>query len=603
MCIDLQREELIRQELGRIVASDLFSRSDRLCRFLSFSVEQALRGESDRVKEYVVGVEAFGRGPSFDPRVDPVVRVEARRLRDRLKSWYEGGGRDAKIRIELPRGGYAAVFHDQALLTGAPSKPQSVPVQRTIALLPFTNLNSGTDTDYLCDGLTEELIHSLARVHGLRVVAWHSAARMKGHQQDLEAIREQLRVETILRGSVRCLGDRLRITAQLIEAATGYYLWSEAWDRTAADVFAIEEEIAQAIVNTLRVKLLTESANRLTSKETSIECYNLYLKGRYHWNKRSPEGLRLGLRCFEDAVSLDPDWALGWAGLGDSYAVMADYGLLPQEAAIPSANRAAERATTLDPNLAEAYATLGLLRSRYGWKWDEAEKFFGKAIELNPGYSTAHHWYAVDYLAMIGRFEEALSEIDQAITLDPLSAIAQEGRGFVLMVSRRYPEAVRQYEALKEFDPSFYKAWTSLGRVFAQMGEYAKAIENYRKGRELGGDIPNVLAALGQSYALNGQTERAREMLRKLQEISSAADRTGGAGPSVSATSFAILHLGLGENDRALDWLEKGMENRQMTLSGLKVHPVYDPLRHEPRFQALLRRIGFAPAVYRKTTP
>jgi len=603
MCTDLQREELIRQELGRIVASDLFSRSDRLCRFLSFSVEQALRGESDRVKEYVVGVEAFGRGPSFDPRVDPVVRVEARRLRDRLKSWYEGGGRDAKIRIELPRGGYAAVFRDQALLTGAPSKPQSTPAQRTIAVLPFTNLNSGTDTDYLCDGLTEELIHSLARVHGLRVVAWQSAARMKGHQQDLEAIREQLRVETILRGSVRCLGDRLRITAQLIEAATGFYLWSEAWDRTAADVFAIEEEIAQAIVNTLRVKLLTESANRLTSKETSVECYNLYLKGRYHWNKRSPDGLRLGLRCFEDAVSLDPGWALGWAGLGDSYAVMADYGLLPQEAAIPSASRAAERATTLDPNLAEAYATLGLLRSRYGWKWDEAEGFFRKAIELNPGYSTAHHWYAVDYLAMIGRFEEALSEIDQAITLDPLSAIAQEGRGFVLMVSRRYPEAVLQYEALKEFDPSFYKAWTSLGRVFAQMGDYAKAIENYQKGRELGGDIPNVLAALGQAYALNGQTERAKEMLRKMQEISSAAERTGGGGPSVAATSFAIVHMGLGENDRALDWLETGMENRQMTLSGLKVHPVYDPLRNEPRFEALLRRLGFAPAVYRKSTP
>jgi serine/threonine-protein kinase len=603
MCIDSQREELIRQELGRIVASDLFSRSDRLCRFLRFSVELALRGESDRVKEYVVGVEAFGRGPSFDPRVDPVVRVEARRLRDRLKAWYEGQGRDAKIRIELPRGGYAAVFHDHAATTTAPAKPQSTPAQRTIAMLPFTNLNSGADTDYLCDGLTEELIHSLARVHELRVVAWQSAARMKGHQQDLEAIREQLRVETILRGSVRCLGDRLRITAQLIEAATGYYLWSEAWDRTAADVFAIEEEIAQAIVNTLRVKLLPEPASRLTSKATSVECYNLYLKGRYHWNKRSPEGLRLGLRCFEDAVSLDPDWALGWAGLGDSYAVMADYGLLPQEAAVPSANRAAERATALDPNLAEAYATLGLLRSRYGWKWEEAERFFRKAIELNPGYSTAHHWYAVDYLAMIGRFEEALSEIDQAISLDPLSAIAQEGRGFVLMVSRRYPEAVLQYEALKEFDPSFSKAWTSLGRVLAQMGEYEKAIESYKMGRELGGDIPHVLAALGQAYALSGQTERATEMLRKLQDISSASHRIGGASPRVSAASFAVVHMGLGENDRALAWLEEGVENRQMALSGLKVHPVYDPLRNEPRFQALLQRIGFVPVVYRKTTP
>jgi serine/threonine-protein kinase len=596
MCTDLQREELIRQELGRIVASDLFSRSERLCRFLSFSVEQALRGESDRIKEYVVGVEAFGRGPSFDPRVDPVVRVEARRLRDRLKSWYEGEGRDAKIRIELPRGGYAAVFRDQALLTGAPSKPQSTPAQRTIAVLPFTNLNSGTDTDYLCDGLTEELIHSLTRVRELRVVAWQSAARMKGREQDLDAIREQLRVETILRGSVRCSGDHLRITAQLIDAANGYYLWSEAWDRAAADVFAIEEEIAQAIVNTLRVRLWPESHARLTPKATSIACHNLYLKGRYHWNKRSPEGLCLGLRCFEDAVSLDPDWALGWAGLGDSFAVLAENGLLPQETAIPAANRAAERATSLDPNLAEAYATLGLLRSRYDWKWDEADVFFRRAIDLNPGYATAHFWYGFHYLAMTGRLEEALAEAELAVSLDPLSAIALEGRGFVLMVSRRYEEAIEQYRLLLEFEPSFYKAWTSQGRVYAQMGDYARAIEMYEKGLQLGGTIPNILAALGQAHALNGETDRARELLQQLHEMSSSASRTGSGTSAVPATCFAIVHLGLGENDRALEWLETGVERRQMPLSALKVHPVYDPLRQEPRFLALLVRLGLSPA-------
>jgi TolB-like protein/Flp pilus assembly protein TadD len=585
MCIDPQREALIRQELSRIVASELFSRSERLCRFLTFSVERALRGESDRVKEYVVGVEAFGRPASFDPRVDPVVRVEARRLRDRLKSWYDGEGRTAPIRIELPRGGYAAVF--RAPPAASPPKDQTAPAQRTIAVLPFTNLNFGSETDYLCDGLTEELIHSLTRVRDLRVVAWQSAARMKGRQQDLAAIREQLHVETILRGSIRCSGERLRITAQLIDAASGYYLWSEAWDRSAADVFAIEEEIAQAIVNTLRVRLWPESPGRLTPKATNIACYNLYLKGRYHWNKRSAEGLRLGLRFFEDAVSIDPDWALGWAGLGDSYAVLADYGLLPQDAAVPSANRAAEKATELDPTLAEAYATLGLLRSRYGWKWDEAAVFFRKAIELNPGYATAHFWYGVDYLAMRGRFEEALAEAELAISLDPLSAIAQEGRGFVLMVARRYPEAMAQYNALLEFEPSFYKAWTSRGRVYTQMGEYAKAIESYRKGLELGGEIPNILAALGQAYALNGEPDRARELLRKLHDRSSVAP----ANLAVPATCFAIVHLGLGENERALEWLESGMERLQMSLSGLKVHPVYDPLRGEPRFQALLRRV------------
>ena len=600
MCIDSQREELIRQELGRIVASDLFSRSERLCRFLRFSVEQALRGESDRVKEYVVGVEAFGRAPSFDPRVDPVVRVEARRLRDRLKAWYNGEGRDAPVRIELPRGGYAAVFHENS----APAaSPKAAPVQRTIAVLPFANLNSGPDTDYLCDGLTEELIHSLTRVRELRVVAWQSAARLRGREQDLDAIREQLRVETILRGSVRCSGDHLRITAQLIDAASGYYLWSEAWDRAAADVFSIEEEIAQAIVNTLRVRLWPELHARLTPKATSIACYNLYLKGRYHWNKRSPEGLRLGLRCFEDAVSLDPDWALGWAGLCDSFAVLAENGLLPQETAIPAANRAAERATSLDPNLAEAYAALGLLRSRYDWKWDEAAVFFHKAIDLNPGYATAHFWYGFHYLAMTGRLEEALAEAELAVSLDPLSAIAQEGRGFVLMVSRRYEEAIEQYRLLLEFEPSFYKAWTSQGRVYAQMGDYARAIKMYEKGLQLGGTIPNILAALGQSHALNGETDRAREILQQLHEMSSSASRTGSGTSAVPATCFAIVHLGLGENDRALEWLETGVERRQMPLSALKVHPIYDPLRNEPRFQALLVRIGLAPSLYRKTTP
>jgi TolB-like protein/Tfp pilus assembly protein PilF len=593
MCIDPQREELIREELGRIVASDLFCRSDRLCRFLRFSVEQALRGESDRVKEYVVAVEAYGRPASFDSRVDPVVRVEARRLRDRLKTWYEGEGRNARIRIDLPRGRYAALFHDPP--ASAP-KHKPAPAQRTMAVLPLANLNAGPENDYLCDGLTEELIHSLTKVRELRVVAWNSAARMKGREQDLEAIREQLGVETILRGSIRCLGDRLRITAQLIESASGYYLWSETWDRSASDVFAIEEEIAQAIVNTLRVQLWPESTTRLTPKATNIECYNAYLKGRFHWNKRSPEGLRLGLRCFEDAVALDPQWALGWAGLGDSFAVLAENGLLPQETAIPAANRAAERATSLDPNLAEAHATLGLLRSRYDWKWDEAAVFFRRAIDLNPGYATAHFWYGFHYLAMTGRLEEALAEAELAVSLDPLSVIAQEGRGFVLMVSRRYEEAIEQYRLLLEFEPSFYKAWTSRGRVYAQMGDYARAIEMYEKGLQLGGTIANILAALGQAHALNGEKDRARELLQQLHEMSSSASRAGSGTSAVPATCFAIVHLGLGENDRALEWLEAGIERRQMSLSALKVHPVYDPVRQEPRFQALLVRLGLSQA-------
>ena len=222
MCIDPQHEAMIREELGRIVASDLFCRSDRLCRFLRFSVEQALRGESDRVKEYVVAMEAFGRPASFDSRIDPVVRVEARRLRDRLKTWYEGEGRNARIRIELPRGGYAALFHDPAA-SASKHEPAPDPAHHGRSAVRQPECRSRERLPG-ASGLTEELIHSLTKVRELRVVAWNSAARMKGREQDLEAIREQLGVETILRGSIRCLGDRLRITAQLIESASGYYL-------------------------------------------------------------------------------------------------------------------------------------------------------------------------------------------------------------------------------------------------------------------------------------------------------------------------------------------------------------------------------------------
>lgn len=576
------RERAVREELSRILKSGPFARSARLSRFLTFSVEASLRGESERVKEYTVGAEAFGRGASFDPRVDPVVRVEARRLRSRLKAWYEGEGRGSPVVIELPRGGYAAVFHDRAepSLDVASAAPTG---QRTIAVLPFTNLNSGADGDYLSDGLTEELIHSLTKLSGLRVVAWQSASRLRGHEQDIEEIRKRLGVESVLRGSVRCSGDRLRITAQLIDAASGYYLWSEAWDRNASDVFAIEEEIARAIVDTLRVHMGDRTIHRLTPAPANLECHKLYLKGRLHWNKRTTDGLHTAIGCFEQAVAIDAGFALGWAGLADSYAVLADYGLMAQAASIPAASRAANRAMELDPSLAEPYVSLGLFRARYEWNWDESERLFRKAIELNPGYATAHHWYSVDVLAMRGRMDEALEEIETAISLDPLSPILREGRAYLMTLSHRYGEAMEQLKALREMDPTFHKAWTSMGRVYTLLGDYAAAITMYQKGRSIAGDVPSLLGALGQAYALGGRTDDAKELLSQLLEM--ARHR------HVSSTAFAILHLGLGEQGRALDWLETGVEQRDLSMGPLNVHPIYDAIRGEPRFQAVLRRM------------
>lgn len=572
--------EAVREELERIVASRGFSRSERLCRFLRFAVESALAGDADHVKEYVVGSEVFGRGSSFDPRVDPVVRVEARRLRSRLKDWYAREGRNSSVVIELPTGSYTAVFHEPAK-----SSAPSATGERTIAVLPFVNVNGDAEGDYLSDGMTEELIHALTKLSGLRVVAWNSASHFKGQEQkDLTEVRQRLRADTVLRGSVRRGPSHLRVTAQLIETATGFYLWSEAWDRSAADLFAIEEEIAQAIANALRLRLGSATGNRLAPQAANIECYNLYLKGRFHWNTRTREGIDIGIRCFEQAATIDPGWPLAWCGLADAYALRADYGYTAPAESMPKAREAAETALRLDPSLGEAWNSLAFIRSMYDWQWEEAETMYRRAIELNPGYALAHLWYAADFLSSLGRMDEAFREIEIALLLDPLSPATLQCRAFLYMYSKRFDEAQRQYEEIARLYPLSWRSCGSHGRLYSIMGDYAKAIALFEQARALGGAEPPLLGAIGQTYALAGQIDKARDVLETLMRLAQSR--------FVPATSIALIHAGLGENDRALDWLELGAEERHLPISVIGTYPAYDSLRGEQRFEMLLKRVG-----------
>jgi serine/threonine-protein kinase len=581
--------EEIRSEVERILASRLFARSERLCRFLRFCVEHTLDEKGDQLKEQLVGVEVFDRKGDYDPRTDPIVRVEAMRLRSKLKAYYSSAGRPDCVLIELPKGAYVPAFRVRNVASAAGrAQPVAHPAaeERSIAVLPFTNLTPDGGSDYFSDGLTEELIHLLTRIPRLRVVAWSSMSQLRGREQDLAGIRQQLKVATVLRGSVRRTEERVRVTAQLIDAESGAYLWSEAYDRQLENVLAIQEEMARAIVATLQLNLDWRESG-LPHRAANRDCYNLCLQGRFHATKRTPEGLRQSVICFERAIEADESSADAWANLADSYSLLADYGSEDPANVVVKAKVAAERALVLDPQSAEAHVSLAFIRCSYEWDWNSADSLYRRAIELNPGYSRAHHWYGSDFLALLGRFDEALAEARTAHHLDPLSPIIMEGIGFVRMLQRDYEASLNEYQKLLELDPLFFKAYSAMGRVLSFMGRYQESLANFERARSLAGDVPNILSATIQTLAAAGFVWEARSLLDHLHAMAKTQ--------WVPSASFAIAQMGLGDHQAALTYLEAACDKKEHAVLGLKVQPLFDPLRSEPRFQALLNRIGFLP--------
>jgi TolB-like protein/Tfp pilus assembly protein PilF len=582
--------EGVRTQLERILASSGFARSSRLTRFLRFSVEQVLCGNGEHLKEQTIGIEVFDRKPDYDPRIDPIVRVEARRLRVKLKAYYTSRGRRDEVWIALPKGSYAALFRSRrgAEESHSPKpvpRPEKSPAgtaEKSIAVLPFANLTPEAGDDYFSDGLTEELIHLLTRIPHFRVMAWETTSKLRGREQDFAGVREELEVGSILRGSVRRTEGRVRVRAQLIDAETGAYLWSEAYDRQMQDVFAIQEEIARAIVDTLQLTL--QALQFRGGQPPGLKCYNLCLQGRFHANKRTGDGLCKSIACFEQAIAVEETCAVAYAGLADAFSLLADHGFLDPAEATRRARSAAVKALEIDPQCAEAHVSLAFVRSVFEWAWEDAERLYRRAIVLNPGYSRAHHWYGLDHLAMLGRLDEALAEVRLAHSLDPLSQIIREGCGYVHMLRGEYPAALETYRQLVDLDPAFYKGYSSMGRLLSLMGRYDEAVAALEKARSLGGDAPPILSALGQTLARAGRTPEALQLLEELRRMS----KTGW----VPSACFAILHLGLGDHDTALKYFEAAADARELAVTALKVHPMYAPLRGEPRFQALLSRIG-----------
>ncbi|MGB7621134.1 MAG: protein kinase [Terriglobia bacterium] len=470
--------------------------------------------------------------------------------------------------------------------TAAPRRTRKVSPRRiqSLAVLPMEDLSGDPAHDYFADGMTEALITDLAKIKALRVISRTSAMQYKGVRKPVPQIARELNVDAVIEGSVLRSGDRVRITAQLIHAVTDQHLWAESYERDFRDILSLQSEIARQIANEVKVTLSPQERARLgTARQVNPEAHELYLKGRYHWNKRSEEGVKKALSYFQQAIECDPTYAQGYAGLADSYTILGYYNTISPEEAYPKGKAAALKALALDDSLAEPHATLGVIKRDFEWDWAGAEEEFQRAVELNPGYADAYNWRGTLF-GMLGRREEALREKARALAIDPLSLIIKADLARMFYYTRDYDRSLEQYRAALDMDPNFSPTHLWLAHVYQQKGLFEEAMSELQTGTRLSGDSTYALAKLGHGYAMAGKSDEARAVLSQLSALSKKK--------YVSPYDMAIVHVGLKENDQAFAWLEKAFEHRSLWLGYLKLEPQLDPLRTDPRFQELVRRVG-----------
>jgi serine/threonine-protein kinase len=454
---------------------------------------------------------------------------------------------------------------------------------RAIAVLPFVNVSPDPDTEYLSDGITDELIDALAKVDGLRVASRTSVFALKGKAEDVRAIGARLGAAWVLEGTVRRAGARLRITAQLTATDQGRLLWSDRFDRTLEDVFAIQEEIARTIVDTLRATSFADLAAPLARRRTSsVEAYGLYLKGRYAWNQRTTEGVVEAIRYFEAAAAADPSYAQAYAGLADAYALQLDYRSVPVAEGFAKAREYAERALALDDTVAEAHASLAWLVFVYDWDWERSGRAFQRAIELDPRYATARQWYAM-WLAAHQRHEEALAEVQRAAELDPTSVSIRRSVGWTNFYARRFDQARWHLTRAVAMNPTAEETYRVLGLTHAMQEQWEEAERAVRESVSLSRNGTYYRATLAYVLAKTGRRAEAEAILAELERFAQTA--------YVSPVSFATVYLGLGDVERALDWTERAYHERRGWLAYLKCNPIMDPLRGHQRFEGLLEKM------------
>lgn len=576
----------IRQQLDRILASVTFQKVERLKCFISFIVTETAAGRGAQLKEYVVGTAVFGKDPSFDPRNDPIVRVQARRLRVRLDTYFkEEGGADEVI-IELPKGGYVPQFRLRGDGEAASSGGSIAPGQNTVAILAFKDHSAGAVLGHVCLGIRDELVHRLTQIPSLRVIARDPAERNRD-RDPIEAARA-LGASMAITGSLMNAGKGLRATVQLADTVSGCCRWSDSIDIAKNDAFVAQTTVSDAIVKRLAEPSAgSQTASAGVSRPSeNPAAYNLCRQARYHLDQRSEESLLKAADFFHKALAEDPQYALALSGLADAYSLLTHYGVLPPSEAGAKAVASATEAVMLDGTSVEARTSLAHVKSTQGWDWRGSEQEFLRAIALDPRYPTARHWYAMSCLAPTGRLDEALEQIRIAQSLDPVSAIISRDFALVRYYRREFDIALEQCDHTIELNAHFSAAYWALGLVQEQRGDIEEAVAALQRAVQLSPHSPKMNGALGRALAVSGQPKQARAALKTLRTL--ARDRF------VSPFEFALIYFALGELDEGFDWLGRAVHDRSFDLTAVNVDPRLDAVRADRRFRQIARKVGLS---------
>lgn len=566
----------VQEQLARVLASHTFQQADRLKRFARFIVQEAVEGRGSELKEYVIGVQVFGRETSFDPRTDPIVRVQARRLRARLDRYYHEEGRGDDVVIELPKGGYAPVFRRRDEATPArPSLGETLADRNTVTLRPMADCSPGQTLGGCIRGCTDEIVHALVAGTRLRVVTPGAVA---------EATAD---AGFVVDGSARLTHDRVRLTIALADRWSGQVLWSAAEDAPLDDPVDAERRLASALVTRLTAGLDgSRGSSSPAPVSENLTARNLYLQGRYHLNQRTEDGLLKAVEFFERAVAEDARYSLPYSGLADAYGLLAHYGVLGPADVWAKAASSAASAVMLDVQSAEAHTSLAHVHATQDWDWAAAEREYQHALRLNPRYATTHHWYAMSCLVPMGRLDTALEHIQAAQSLDPVSSIISRDLAVIHLYRRDLEQALDQCDHTVELNPHFAPAYVTLSLVQEQRGDVDEAVAALLRARDLAPRSPRVHASLARIYARAGRPAEARDALDGLRELSGSR--------YVSPIEFASVYLALGERDEGCRWIARAGDDRCFELLALAVDPRFDTVRDAPELAALTARLRLA---------
>jgi len=577
--------QAVQAQLDKLLGSSRFARAPRLSRLLRYLVERTLAGQTEDLKESLLGGAVFDKPQGFDPAADPIVRVEAGRLRERLRSYYQAEGRGDELLIRLPKGGYVPLFQKRrsaaAARPGEPARRPSPAARKRLLILPFRDFSEGGAGAFLAEGLVEDLTTALSKVPALRVVARRSTHRYAARPADVRRICQELGADLVIEGSIRKAAAAVRICVRLAESRQGTYLWSEIFDFPESQLAAAHQRISEAVIAAALPSRRVRADALPGPAAQNSQAYLLSLKGRHHVRRRSRQELLKGIRLLEQALELEPH-AATLATLAEAHVMLAWYGFAAAQAVMPRALMAAERAVAMDPSLAQAHLALGLVRELYQWDWRGAETHFRTACRLDPSDATA--WFELALcVSRTGGFSQGVELMRLAVRADPLSPLVHTNLGVCLYYQRSFAEGLRSLLEALDLNPDYFPAHFRLGMTHLAMGNLGEAIASLERARSLCEACPTVSGLLGYALGLAGDRGAAQEMLRR---IATPADFG-----YVRPTAMALVHLGLKDHDRAVACLERARAERDLLLADIQADPIFDPLRAESHFRDLTREV------------